>query len=139
MKKIAIVLISLFTFVIWDSRYSVNDIDMKKISEIQIIKFSPKEGEDNLVTGDKLAIINEKSEISNIVNAIENAKKEDKNLGYEEAYGIKYEIKIFYEGSPQMGFIFWIEQEWRNAVFVNMNYYYMSEEITKKLKDIIYK
>lgn len=116
-----------------------NKINKFSLTEIKLQRLTPISGQDNTFKSEVISSITDKKLINKIVNSIENAEKEPKDLGYVKKNEMHHEIRLIYKNIDKKNFSLWIDKNSKRAVISNIGYFYLDEDTTELIKSLLFK
>lgn len=118
--------------------YKKNKINKSSLTEIKLQRLTPIVGQDNSFKSEVISTINDKKIINKIVNSIEKAEKEPKDLGYVKKNELHHEIRLIYKNIDKKSFSLWVDKNSKRAVISNVGYFYLDEETTEVIKSLLF-
>ncbi len=119
--------------------YKKNKINKLSLTEIKLQRLTPISGQDNTFKSEVISSITDKKVINKIVNSIENAEKEPKDLGYVKKNELHHEIRLMYENIDKKNYSLWVDKDSKRAVISDIGYFYLDEDTTEIIKSLLFK
>ena len=134
---IAILLILITLLSIIGCTKGANFIDSYSLSELKVYKMIPIEGEELGYNSELIDTISNKSVINQLISGIEKAQIGEKELSYAKEHILHYEIRFVYKNIDKHSVSLWLLEDMDKAVISTIGYYYLDENTTDIIKELI--
>ncbi|WP_040213924.1 hypothetical protein [Clostridium polynesiense] len=138
LRLILILTVLIFIFIFQGCGHKQNKVNKLALTEVKLQKLTPIMGQDNTYKYEIINTVTDKNLVNKIAHSIENAEKEEKDLGYVKNNEMHHEIRLVYKNIDKKSFSLWIEKNVERAVISNLGYFYLDKDTTELLKSLLF-